>query len=124
MRFCVAILALDPVLPTRIVVLMQWILQQWKTFLPELEKRLFTGLTGLRKQIISCLQQGVTILQGISIHNMEQPERLIRHNRYSVAILDGSESDQSSCINCLEDIFLYNGLGCRNVSNVLVSSEF
>lgn len=47
---------------------------------------------------------------------------IIRSNRTSVAILDGKETDEQ-----LEklglDIFLYFGLGCRNVSKLFVPSE-
>jgi len=47
---------------------------------------------------------------------------VIRSNRTSLAILDGSETPQE--LNLLGmDIFLYFGLGCRNVSKIYVPSE-
>lgn len=46
---------------------------------------------------------------------------IIRANRTSVAILTGQESDET--LNKLgEDIFLYFGLGCRNVSKIYVKN--
>ncbi len=46
---------------------------------------------------------------------------IIRANRTSVAILTGEESDQA--LDRLgKDIFLYFGLGCRNVSKIFVKS--
>lgn len=53
----------------------------------------------------------------ISAH-YPQP-KLIRRNRYSVAWLRPDISSQS-LTRLADDIFLYNGLGCRNVSNIWV----
>lgn len=45
--------------------------------------------------------------------------RIIRRNRTSVAIFDGSES-RTDLANLGNDIFQYFGLGCRNVSKLYV----
>lgn len=48
---------------------------------------------------------------------------IIRKNRTSVAILDGTESfDDLEALG--SDIFLYFGLGCRNVSKILIPENF
>lgn len=48
---------------------------------------------------------------------------LIRHNRSSLAILTGEETDEE--LTALgEDIFSYYGLGCRNVSSILVPKGY
>ncbi|MDR2425175.1 MAG: hypothetical protein LBD59_10715 [Prevotellaceae bacterium] len=48
---------------------------------------------------------------------------LIRKNRYSLAILDGKENSME--LKALgEDIFLYYGLGCRNISNIFVPPDY
>ncbi|MBC5838610.1 acyl-CoA reductase [Flavobacterium muglaense] len=48
---------------------------------------------------------------------------IIRKNRNSVAVLDGSESkEQLTALG--EDIFRYFGLGCRNVSKLFVPKEY
>ena len=48
---------------------------------------------------------------------------IIRKNRNSVAILDGSESkDQMIALG--EDIFRYFGLGCRNVSKLFIPKNY
>lgn len=48
---------------------------------------------------------------------------IFRKNRTSVAILDGTETHEQ--INRLgEDIFTYFGLGCRNVSHLLIHESF
>ncbi|MEQ8582404.1 MAG: acyl-CoA reductase [Marinoscillum sp.] len=49
--------------------------------------------------------------------------RVIRKNRTSVAILDGSETEtQLKALG--KDIFWYFGLGCRNVSKVFVPKNY
>lgn len=48
---------------------------------------------------------------------------IIRRNRTSCAILNGSESEKE--MEALgEDIFSYFGLGCRNVSKVFIPNEY
>jgi hypothetical protein len=49
--------------------------------------------------------------------------KLIRQHRYSVAVLDQSTSDED-LIRLNRDMLLYNGLGCRNVSSLLLSPGF
>lgn len=48
---------------------------------------------------------------------------IIRGSRHSLAILDGTESKRDIEGLC-EDITSYNGLGCRNVSLLMVQKEF
>lgn len=49
--------------------------------------------------------------------------RIIRKNRTSVAVLDGSETKQELEALC-DDIFLYFGLGCRSVTKLLVPQGY
>jgi len=44
---------------------------------------------------------------------------IIRKNRNSIAVIDGNETDDE-LINLGRDIFLYFGLGCRNVSKIFI----
>ncbi|MEY4603418.1 MAG: hypothetical protein RIT43_710 [Bacteroidota bacterium] len=48
---------------------------------------------------------------------------VFRKNRTSVAILDGSESEEELTL-LGKDIFEYFGLGCRNVSHLLIPVDF
>ncbi len=49
--------------------------------------------------------------------------KIIRKNRTSLAVLDGNESDQD--LRCLaDDVFLYFGLGCRNVTKVYLPENY
>ena len=48
---------------------------------------------------------------------------IIRKNRYSVAILNGKETPQE-IEKLSDDIFMYFGLGCRNVSKIFIHKNF
>jgi hypothetical protein len=49
--------------------------------------------------------------------------RIVRKSRVSVAVLDGTETNEE--LNALgEDIFRYFGLGCRNVAKLYVPQDF
>jgi hypothetical protein len=56
-------------------------------------------------------------------HYFDKYPHIIRKNRNSVALLTGDESDDE--IELLtEDIFMYFGLGCRNVSKVYLPKNY
>ncbi len=48
---------------------------------------------------------------------------IIRYNRTSVAVLDGTETEQELEL-LADDINLYFGLGCRNVTKLVVPKEY
>lgn len=48
---------------------------------------------------------------------------IIRKNRNSIAILDGTETDDD-LINLSNDIFIYFGLGCMNVSKIYIPKNY
>jgi hypothetical protein len=48
---------------------------------------------------------------------------LVRKNRYSLAALDGNET-RTDLEALGDDIFSYFGLGCRNVSNILIPQKY
>ncbi len=49
--------------------------------------------------------------------------RILRKNRNSVAVLMGNEN-QASYASLVHDIFMYFGLGCRNVSKLFLPDSF
>ncbi|MBK6831430.1 MAG: acyl-CoA reductase [Flavobacteriales bacterium] len=56
-------------------------------------------------------------------HYFGHVPRIVRKSRVSVAVLDGTETEAE--LTALgEDVFRYFGLGCRNVSKVLVPQDF
>ena len=48
---------------------------------------------------------------------------LIRHNRSSIAILDGTE-DADELSRLADDVYMYFGMGCRNVTKIYVPDEY
>ena len=48
---------------------------------------------------------------------------IIRKNRTSVAILDGAETDDDLAL-LADDVYMYYGLGCRNVTQVCVPRDY
>jgi hypothetical protein len=48
---------------------------------------------------------------------------IIRKNRTSVAILDGTETDEELGL-LADDVYMYYGLGCRNVTQICVPRNF
>ncbi len=50
-------------------------------------------------------------------------KKIIRKNRNSVAVLDGCETPDD-LIRLSDDIFMYFGLGCRNVSKIFIPKSF
>lgn len=48
---------------------------------------------------------------------------IIRKNRNGVAILTGDETEDDLS-NLTKDIFMYYGLGCRNVSHIMIPEEY
>ncbi len=48
---------------------------------------------------------------------------IIRKNRNSIALLTGDESDEE-LQNLSKDIFMYYGLGCRNVSHIMLPEGY
>lgn len=48
---------------------------------------------------------------------------IIRNNKTSVAVLNGNETEEQ--LKCLaDDVFIYFGLGCRNVTKIFVPQEY
>lgn len=56
-------------------------------------------------------------------HYFGKYPNIIRKNRTSIAVLEGSESDED-VMNLGKDVFTYFGLGCRNVGKLYISPSF
>lgn len=56
-------------------------------------------------------------------YNFRNKPSIIRQNRTSCAILNGEESDED-LTDLANDIFLYFGLGCRNVSKIYIPGTY
>lgn len=56
-------------------------------------------------------------------HYFSSIPRIIRKNRTSVAVLDGQETDEE-LLALADDIYTYYGLGCRNITHLLLPRNF
>lgn len=52
-------------------------------------------------------------------HTYQHIPQTIRKHRFSVAVLD-SHTSEEALERLMDDIFLFNGQGCRNVSNIIL----
>ena len=56
-------------------------------------------------------------------YKLNTKPKIIRKNKTSIAILNGQETDLQ-LNNLMKDIFLYFGLGCRNVSKIYLPKNY
>jgi hypothetical protein len=69
------------------------------------------------------LPPAATVLQDILNSTLVKYPSIIRHNRTSVAFLQGNES-VTDLISLADDVHQYFGLGCRNVTKIFVPEEY
>lgn len=91
-------------------------------YIPEFEDR-FSFENDLLKEFDAVIATGSNNSERYFKKYFEKVPHIIRHSRNSVAILDGSESKED-LQNLSKDIFMYFGLGCRNVSQILIPKEY
>lgn len=91
-------------------------------FLPELKERIILS-TGKIGEIDAVIATGSNNSHLYFEQYFGKYPHIFRKNRTSVAILDGNESEEK--ITALgKDIFSYFGLGCRNVSHLLLPEGY
>ncbi|MEZ4828132.1 MAG: acyl-CoA reductase [Bacteroidia bacterium] len=98
-------------------VLIQWLAGEWIKLLPELAMRIIFGTeTATPDFLIATGSDNTARYLRAAYKGMPA---IIRGNRYSLAVV-GPEISDAALDGLMEDIFLYNGLGCRNISNILL----
>lgn len=102
-------------------VLMHWIVSCWTEFWPSLRHRvkILDDLPEIDFLIATGSNNTARYLKA----RYRGVPHLIRQNRFSVAVLDEQTTD-NQLQKLTEDVLLYNGLGCRNVSTLIVSKSF
>ena len=102
-------------------ILLQWLVGVWMELCPQLKKQVCFG------KIPSHVDFLITTGSNNTARYIEAEYRntpkILSKNRFSVAIA-GSEMLESEIEALCDDILLYNGLGCRNVSNLLILPGF
>lgn len=103
-------------------VLMPFFIKLLVHYEPEFESFIFFGEGRLGK-FDAIIATGSNNTAGYFEYYFGKYPNIIRKNRTSLAILTGKESKEE--LKALgEDIFLYFGLGCRNVSKLLVPENY
>lgn len=102
-------------------VIIRWVFNQWVTKRPEIVKT-FHLVESLPEVDMLIATGSNNTARYLSSAYGEIPH-IIRKNRFSVAVL-GEWTTEEDVQNLMEDIFSYNGLGCRNVSNVVFLPGF
>lgn len=98
------------------IILMKWWIEKWRAALGSAQDylRIVSQIGQTDYLIATGSNNTARYIQA----NYPQP-KLIRKNRFSVALLKPGLSAHDLGL-LAEDILLYNGLGCRNVSNIWV----
>ncbi len=102
-------------------VLMKYAISILKQDLPELEERIIITekLNGINYLIATGSNNSARYFE----YYFRDVPSLIRKNRTSVAVLSGEETDEE-LVRLADDIYTYFGLGCRNVTHVLLPENF
>ncbi len=105
----------DTLIPKAIADVLIEINQKWDTFI-EFEENLIKGFDAV-------IATGSDNSARYFDYYFGKYPHIIRKNRNSIAILSGNESDEE--IKALsEDVFRYFGLGCRNISHLMIPEGF
>lgn len=102
-------------------ILIEWIRQEWVATSSEIGKIFHCG--GIIPEIDLLIATGSNNTARHLRTSFGEIPHLIRKNRFSVALL-GAWTTEKDLQKLGEDIFTYQGLGCRNVSNVVLLDSF
>lgn len=102
-------------------VLMKFAIQKLIEFSPELENRINTEgkLNGIHYLIATGSNNSARYFE----YYFKNVPSVIRKNRTSIAVLSGNENEES-LKRLADDIYSYYGLGCRNVSHLILPRGF
>lgn len=99
--------------------LLPYIAEKWAAEAPFLRERLIFSKNPER--IAGLIATGSDTTARFLENQYADLPKIIRKNRFSMAYL--SEADLPHLGHLCEDILLFNGMGCRNVSNVIVDTQ-
>jgi hypothetical protein len=102
-------------------VLMKYAIEKLIEFYPELEERINTEgkLNGIQYLIATGSNNSARYFE----YYFKNVPAVIRKNRTSIAVLNGNENEESLKL-LADDIYSYYGLGCRNVSHLILPRGF
>jgi hypothetical protein len=103
-------------------VLMNWVIDIIKSLDPDFENKIIIFDERL-KDFNAIIATGSNNTNRYFEYYFKNYPKILRRNRNSIAILDGNES-KDDLEMLADDIFIYFGLGCRNISNIFVPKDY
>jgi hypothetical protein len=102
-------------------ILIKYAIKQLIDFCPELESRINTEgkLNGIQYLIATGSNNSARYFE----YYFKNVPAVIRKNRTSIAVLNGNENEETLKL-LADDIYSYYGLGCRNVSHLILPRGF
>ncbi len=104
-------------------VLMEWVVKELKIINPLLENMIQISEERQMKNFDAVIATGSNNSFRYFEYYFKDKPSLLRKNRNSIAVLSGNESKETLEL-LADDVFQYFGLGCRNVSKVLIPKDF
>ena len=102
-------------------ILLPFIFDKWIAYLPELKDKI--EVVERLHNFDAVIATGSNNSARYFDYYFSKYPNIIRKNRNSVAILDGTETEQQ-LVQLGYDIFDYFGLGCRNISKIFVPDNY
>jgi len=99
--------------------LMEWVIEQIKEIDPQLGSKIIMAEAYQLKNFDAVIATGSNNSNRYFEYYFSKVPNLLRKNRKSLAVITGEETPEE--LDALaDDVFLYFGMGCRNVSKVLL----
>ncbi len=86
-------------------------------------KSLISFTSGQLKNIDAIIATGSNNTSRYFEYYFGKYPNIIRKNRNSIAIITGNETEDE-LVNLANDIFIYYGLGCRNISHIIIPQNY
>ena len=102
-------------------VLMHWLIGEWKKIQPALTEVLH--LVETLPDIHFLIATGSNNTARYLEDSFKHIPKVLRKHRYSVAVIDHRAEEEELRKLC-DDIFLFNGMGCRSVCNIIGTADF
>lgn len=102
--------------------LIPWLLEKLSDIIPQWKNR-YQFHQGLIKDFDAVIATGSNQSAKTFESYFSNKPRIIRHNRSSIAVIHSDDSNEN-LQQLANDVFLYFGLGCRNVTTILLPVNF
>lgn len=104
-------------------VLMKWVIEALQKMNPEYAQQIVISESQLPKTFDAVIATGSNNTNRYFEYYFKGKPALLRKSRNSVAVITGNESD-TQMQKLADDVFMYFGLGCRNVSKLYLPEGY